>query len=691
MSSEEVDGSLVASLEATDVLIITFVVILVIWLINRSRGKGTPGVAKMTSSASARALASSSSKLALGSKSMVSSATLNSKSFLQKMERLNKDVVIFYGSQTGTAEDYSSRLATEAQQYGFDTMVVDLEDQDMSDLAKIPSTKLVIFVVATYGEGEPTDNAQEVYKYFQEEELEPGFLKNMKYVVFGLGNKTYEQYNAVGIFFDKKFEELGATRVFELGLGDDDGSLEEDFLNWKDPMFAAICSCFGKDPTAMNTAIVRQYQLTEHAPGEIPEDRINNGNIGPILKLGEQSRPPFDVKNPYMVQIVARRELMKGGDRNCLHLEFGIENTPLSYQTGDHLAIFPQNDLNLVEALGKRLQISDLDKMFTMSALDLSSSKKVPFPCPTTYRAALTHYLDIASIPRTHILKAMIEYTENPEEKERLRFLCSHDGKEAAHQFLEKDSRDLLEVLQGFPSCHPPVDLIFELLPRLQCRYYSISSSAKAHPNSIGACVVVLKYTTPTDRTAKGVCTNWLYDLNDVDPATYRVPVFVRKSTFKLPKNLSKPIIMIGPGTGVAPFRGFIEERHWHRKQNKNVGDTVLFFGCRRSDQDFLYEDELRFYEKEGTLRLFTAFSRDDPNNKVYVQKRLLEQKELVWKCLQDGGSVYVCGDARHMARDVNKELIFIAQELGKKSEQEAISYIKSLRLANRYMEDVWS
>jgi NADPH-ferrihemoprotein reductase len=170
---------------------------------------------------------------------------------------------------------------------------------------------------------------------------------------------------------------------------------------------------------------------------------------------------------------------MLGGARTSVHLEIGIRDTPLSYATGDHVGIFPQNDPDEVERLGRRLGLADLDAVFTMTALDPASAKKHPFPCPTTYRTALTYYLDIMSVPRTHILKAMVDYAEDERDRARLLQLIGPDGKDALHRYLHADARHLLETLDDFPSVRPPVDLVFELLPRLQCRYYSISSSPK--------------------------------------------------------------------------------------------------------------------------------------------------------------------------------------------------------------------
>eukprot|EP00732_Lithocolla_globosa_P000865 Lithocolla_globosa_v1_NODE_344_length_4393_cov_24.392577.p1 type:complete len:670 gc:universal NODE_344_length_4393_cov_24.392577:2367-4376(+) len=623
------------------------------------------------------------------SSSFIDTSVSSGVGFIEKME--DKEIVIFYGSQTGTAEDFAGRLAREAKQYGFGALVCDPEDYEMETLKELADNKLAMFVMATYGEGEPTDNAQEFFKHFSEE-TDPTYVSNMNYVMFGLGNKTYEQYNLVAKNLDEKFEQLGAKRLYKLGLGDDDGSLEEDYLAWKEELWIPICEFFGKDPSEIDNSIVRQYELKEFAPGSLPETRIQKGNIGRLPGQGKiQTRPPYDVKNPYMAELVVNRELMKGGDRNCMHLEINIKDTPLSYQSGDHIGIFPTNDPDVVDLVKNSLNIKDLDALFSLEAVDPSSAKKFPFPCPCSYRTALSHYLDLNITCHMNMLQAIADYATDDQEKEKLKSLTIPANKAEYHEYIVNSHRTVWEVLKDFGSCKPPVDLVFELLPRLQARYYSIASSPRAKPDTVDVCAVVLTYTTPTGRFVKGVATNWLASMTNPELNPVRLPVYIRKSNFKLPTNLMKPVVMVGPGTGLAPFMGFIQERAAKRKDGKEVGPNLLFFGCRKSDEDFLYGDELLEFEKNGDLELVTAFSREQ-KEKVYVQHRMREHKGKIWQYLFDqNGHFYVCGDARNMARDVHKVLHEIAMEIGGKSDADATTWIKSLKTSNRYLEDVWS
>ncbi|XP_062576793.1 NADPH--cytochrome P450 reductase-like [Saccostrea cucullata] len=321
------------------------------------------------------------------------------------------------------------------------------------------------------------------------------------------------------------------------------------------------------------------------------------------------------------------------------------------------------------------------------------ASKKYPFPCPTTYRTALSHYLDITGTPRTHILRELAEYAQDQKDKDFLLKLTSStpEGKTLYSDWVVKDRRNITAILEDLPSVKPPIDHLCELLPRLQARYYSISSSPKVNSTSIHITAVVVKYKTKTTRTMKGVATNWLTLKRPTNGIKPTVPIYVRKSQFRLPFKANTPVIMIGPGTGLAPFRGFIQERNFLRKEGKPVGDTVLYFGCRRKTEDYLYEEELEEYTKDGTLtKVHLAFSRDGPD-KVYVQHLLRQNMEETWKMLEKGGHIYVCGDARNMARDVHETLEKIIMECGNMDKEKATNYVKQMQNKGRYSCDVWS
>nr|QEG78946.1 CpC573 [Chrysomela populi] len=608
-------------------------------------------------------------------------------SFIKKLQTSGRSLVVFYGSQTGTGEEFAGRLAKEGARYRLKGMVADPEECDMEELVNLKNipNSLAVFCLATYGEGDPTDNAMEFYEWLQNGDAD---LSGLTYAVFGLGNKTYEHYNEVAIYVDKRLEELGATRVYDLGLGDDDANIEDDFITWKDKFWPAVCEHFGIEATGEDINM-HQYRLEEFE--EVP-DRVFFGEMARLHSLKNQ-RPPYDAKNPYLATIKVNRELHQQGDRSCMHIELDIEGSKMRYESGDHLAIYPVNDAALVEKLG-RLCGKDLETIFMLINTDEESSKKHPFPCPCSYRTALTHYLDITQNPRTHVLKELAEYCSDEAAKAKLMLMSSTspEGKALYQSWIIEDNRNIVHVIEDTPSCQPALDHLCELLPRLQPRYYSISSSPKLYPNTVHITAVVVEYDTPTGRHNKGVATTWLKTkIPDPDKEPMLVPVFIRKSQFRLPIKPQTPIIMIGPGTGLAPFRGFIQERDLIRSEDKSVGETILYFGCRKRKEDFLYGDELLGYEKSGSLTLHLAFSRDQ-QQKVYVTHLLQQHAEEVWRVIgENSGHVYICGDAKTMAFDVRSILAKILQEKGQMTEQQALAYLKKMETQKRYSADVWS
>lgn len=438
------------------------------------------------------------------------------------------------------------------------------------------------------------------------------------------------------------------------------------------------------------------------------------------------SRVTYDAKNPYAA-FVTTRDVFSLSDRHCLHAEIDITGSALTYQSGDHVAIWPINAEPEVDRLARILGLTNkLDNVIVVKSTDPTSTKAHPFPVPTTYRTVLRSYIDISAPPSRHTISTLAEYAPSEKIKEVLTKLG--DDKDEFRIVITDARRNLGEVLEwalqadseaaDFSSI--PFDLIIESLSRLQARYYSISSSPKAHQNHIHVTAVVLDYkpVSTSDRTVYGVATNYLWSIHsqlnnvqddrprynvegprgiylskDSDKPAIKLPVHVRHSNFHLPRNPALPIIMVGPGTGIAPFRGFMQERAIQKRDGRDVGKTLLFFGCRRSDEDFMYKDEWPTYFQdlaENGSRMITAFSREQPQ-KIYVQHRIKEHSEEVWQAIQQGGYIYVCGDAKVMARDVNNEFVRMANELGGMPEEKAATFVKDLRVRGRYLEDVWS
>eukprot|EP00051_Salpingoeca_urceolata_P028653 m.487750 g.487750 ORF g.487750 m.487750 type:complete len:659 (+) comp25235_c0_seq1:56-2032(+) len=595
------------------------------------------------------------------------------------MKNASKNTLVIYGSQTGTAEEFAGRLAQDARGFGLKPFVVDPQEFDMSTLEDVREIEdaLVLIAIATYGEGDPTDNAQEWIDMLNERELN---LDGLRFAVFGLGNSTYEQFNSMGLLVDKMLDAFKGKRLTDVGLGDDDKNIDDDFVVWKDGLWPKVCEEFGIDPEGHGNEAIREFKAKEFSGSE---HRVFTGEMGSRGSY-ERQRRPFNLKNPFLAPIAEKSELFTCEDRSCLHVEFDITGSGIRYRAGDHVAIYAANQSKLVEAIGARLGVN-LDTVVRFKAVDEYATKKSPFPSPCSYRTALMHYVDITSTPHPHVLRMLGQYAEDEAQAARIEHLTSKEGREDYLAWIQE--RCILDLLEEFSSVQPDINHLLEVLPRLQPRYYSISSSPKKSPTRIHVTASVVRYENKHGHKREGVATSFL---DRATTGTDRVPIFVRESTFRLPSSSKDPVIMIGPGTGLAPFRGFLQERAFHKENGKELGHALLFFGCQYEAKHFMYADELRKYHADGIMQLHTAFSRDQPH-KVYVTHRLEEQRALLWDLLSTNGHIYVCGDAKNMARDVHNILLSIFEKEGGMSEKEAEAHIKELSVKKRYQLDVWS
>ena len=482
----------------------------------------------------------------------------------------------------------------------------------------------LLVIVSTWGEGDPPDSATSYYEAFMSDAMPQ--LPNLKYSVCALGDTSYEHFCKIGKDFDERLSKLGGERVYD--RADCDVDYEETFKSW-------LSGALGAFPQAEAVAAVA---ATSTAPAALV----------------------YDKKNPYEAEILEKIVLNgTGSDKETLHVEISLEGSGLTYEPGDSLGVYPEN------------RAADIDAI--LAATGLTANAKLG---DTTLAEALKRDFDITTLSPAIAMKyneivGNKDLQEVLDEKDRVTF------KEWIH------GRQLIDLLETYPHKDWSAESFTGILRKLSPRLYSIASSLKKHENEVHLTVAAVRYDTH-GRDRIGVCSCYLAD--DVAVGEKVRVFFHSNKNFRLPENNETPIIMVGPGTGIAPFRAFVEER----SADSATGKNWLFFGDQHFSYDFLYQLEWLDYLEDGSLtELTTAFSRDQ-KEKIYVQHRLLERGAEIWQWLEEGACFYVCGDASKMAKDVHQALIDITVAHGGKSADEAKAYVDALRKEKRYQRDVY-
>jgi len=540
---------------------------------------------------------------------------------------------ILFGSQTGTAEGLAGRMAKEAGKRGYAPRVLALNDYEQASLTN--GGKAVI-ISSTWGDGDPPDNATAFWGWL--ESANAPRLDHLQFAVLGLGDRTYLDFCGASKKFDARLEALGARRIVPRGECDVD--YEPAAKSWMDAFWEKL-------PSASGANGVVTHEVNGHA--------LN----GKLL----QDKPTFSKTNPFPARLLRKVLLNKpGSSKEVWHHELSLAGSGLAYEVGDALGVIPANCPALVESLLAAL-CTDGDEIVEVGGAKF------------TLREAFAVHFDITK-PSHDLLEAVAKRAPDSE----LAAVLAPEQREDLKKWLwGRDVLDVIKLLKNPLAVAEFLPLLRKLAPRL----YSISSSPKAHPDEVHLTVSAVRYET-CGRARKGVASTFLADRGQEVGA---VKVFVQPSPgFKLPADSGVPIILVGPGTGIAPFRAFLEERQILGAKGKNW----LVFGDQKCGSDFLYEDQLCAWHRDGHLsRLDLAFSRDQAA-KIYVQHRLLENAAELWSWLEEGAHFYVCGDATRMAKDVDAALHQIIETSGAKSAEDAKAYVAKLKSEKRYQRDVY-
>lgn len=576
-------------------------------------------------------------------------------------------LLVLYGSNMGTAEEIARRIAQDAEENGFAVRIAALDDY----AGHLPKQGLTFIAVSSYN-GAPPDNAQKFYDWLKDSSES---LDGVTYAIFGCGNRDWAStFQAVPRFVDERLAELGARRLYAHGEGDARDDFEGQFQNWYQPLRKLV----GK-------TLNLRFRIDEGSKQLYKLEIVPGAQMsGFVDSFGAQ---PF--------RVLVNRELhTKTGahpsERSTRHVELELPEN-VSYSVGDHLGVIPQNSEDLIKRVAARF---GFERETYIRLKKQTKNRKTFLPVEQTisvYRL-LRDYVELQEVATRQQIKTLAEFTECPPHKIQLLALTGDDENSAARyreEILEK-RKSVLDLLEEFPACELPFEIYLETLPPLRPRYYSISSSPLENPRLTSITVAVVESPARSGHGIfKGVCTNYLAGKND----SSQIYAFVKdtRAAFGLPDDPQTPIIMIGPGTGIAPFRGFLQERAQLKKQGVEIGEAMLFFGCRNPNQDFIYEDELREFEQQKIVNLSTSFSRVEGQEKCYVQNEIYVRRDEVWQMLEAGALIYVCGDASRMAPDVRRTFAAIYIEKTDSTVAEAEAWLEDLTARNRYRLDVWA
>ncbi|WP_342499041.1 assimilatory sulfite reductase (NADPH) flavoprotein subunit [Bacillus sp. FSL R5-0820] len=545
------------------------------------------------------------------------------------VQPVSKDVTVLYGSQTGNSEGLAKKTAQHLEEKGFQVTLSSMSDFKPNNLKKINN---LLVIVSTHGEGDPPDNALSFHEYVHGRRAPK--LDHLSFSVLSLGDSSYEFFCQTGKEFDERFKELGGTRLFD--RVDCDLDYDEPFSEWLQGVASS---------------------LSEGEAVSLPQESAGANNQA----VSEYSRT-----NPFYAEVLENINLNgRGSNKETRHLELSLEGSGLVYEPGDSLGIYPTNDPALVD---------ELIQTCGWNAEEAVTVHKNGDTLPL--KEALTSHFEI-----TVLTKPLLQKIAALTKSESLHALLEEGNEEKLKEYIT--GRDLVDAARDFGPFEGTAAEFTSILRKIPARLYSIASSLKANDEEVHLTIGAVRYDAH-GRERQGVCS--ILCAERLQPGD-TLPVYIQHNqNFKLPQDPDAPIIMVGPGTGIAPFRSFMQER----EELGANGKSWLFFGDQHFVTDFLYQTEWQKWLKDGVLtKMDVAFSRDT-EEKVYVQHQMKKQSKELFEWLEQGAYVYICGDEKHMAHDVHNTLLSIIQEEGAMSKEKAESYLANLQQQKRYQRDVY-
>ncbi|MDM8327552.1 assimilatory sulfite reductase (NADPH) flavoprotein subunit [Staphylococcus felis] len=541
-----------------------------------------------------------------------------------------RQITLLYGSETGNAQGLAELFHSRLVELNFD---VTLKAMDAFKPKKLKDVEDLFIITSTQGEGDPPDNAIELHEYIHSRKA-PN-LEGKRFAVLALGDESYEYFCQTGRDFDEKLSELGAERLYD--RIDCDVDYEENAEKWMANVISAL-----------------NEQTSSTAQSEV---LVSEG-------IQAEQKQHYSRSNPYQAEVLENINLNgRGSNKETRHIELSLEGFNEKFEPGDCLVVAPQNDPKLVDELIQLLPFEEETVIQVNESGDTLSLQQ-----------SLSEYFEITKLTKS-LLESSIQLFGNKSLSEKVN--------DVAWQKEYIVGRDLIDLVKDFPPTQLKPNHFYQLLRKLPAREYSISSSYALEPDEVHITVGAVRYESH-GRKRSGVCSIQLAER--VEPGDF-LPIYIKSNpNFKFPKSNETPVIMIGPGTGVAPFRAYLQER----EALKIKGNTWLFFGEQHFTTDFLYQTEWQNWHKDGYLeKLNVAFSRDT-DQKIYVQHQMLQESKELNEWIEKGAHIYVCGDEKHMAKDVHRTLLTILQKERNVSEEEAELYLRQLKRDKRYHRDVY-
>ncbi|AZQ38567.1 cytochrome P450 [Streptomyces cyaneochromogenes] len=574
-------------------------------------------------------------------------------------------LTLLHGSNLGTCAGIARDLAADGDEHGFTPSVAPLNDA----VGKLSSGSGPVVIVAASYNGRPTDDAAEFVTWL--EGLEPGSLDGLQYAVLGVGDRNWAAtYQRVPALIDERLTAAGATALLERGAADASGDFAGTVERWTGDVWTALLERYGDSAAGGPAATEPEesqglYELQDAGDSVIDQLAARHGV------------QPMEVLDAYEL-VDMEHELGRSKRFLKLRLPDGV-----TYRTGDHLAVLPSNPDALVQRVADRFGL-DLDRTVRLQARRRSRSA-LPVDRPLTLRRLLTDFVELQDPATQEQVAVLAEHTACPPEKRPLAELAATDA-ETFHEQVTARGRSVLDLLERYHACELPFERFLELLPVMRPRHYSISSSAQAQPGEVDLMVSLLAAPhRGGEGTFHGIASHHLQTVTAGD--TVQARVLPCSEDFRLPADPSVPVILVSAGTGLAPFRGAVLDRH----HTKSTGTLLCYFGCDHPDVDYLHRGEFEAAEAAGAVSMRPTYSCAPEDGARFVQNRIARESDEVWAALQAGGRVYICGDGRRMAPAVREAFMSIHRKYTGASDEEAAAWLAALTKSGHYVEDVWA